>query len=498
MQTILRRLCILLAVPLVANAEHPGKQVYTQLCAACHGANGEGVGNGAFPPMKNSEWVKGDNKKIAQILLHGLKGPVSVAGKTYDLQMPAQGALSSQQKVDVINYIQQQWGGKKKDTFTIKMMEEEIKRSSKRKKPWTAVELESAFPKQGLFKNLLIYEYKGNWKKLPDFTKLKAESVEEEHHGSISLRNIQRNGYFGVVWEGSIELDKAGKYFFELGSDDGSRLIINGKEVINHDGTHGVGIIKKGTANLDKGEQQIRFEYFEYTGDRAISLRFKHESGGWQWLSDENKAVVNKKKAAIPIDLTPKADGQVYIYNNFIEGMNARAVAVGFPGGFSYGFGTSNGELELVWKGKFMNARRHWTSRGKGFERPFGDTLTTLSGEKKAAWLVNGAPAKVRFKGYDLDKVGNPTFRYTLNGVEVREKVVPTEGGFDRELSFQSKRAVNLELVLNPAYDAATPNTVGGNLNLEVEGTKVKGATLVKPINVSKSENLKLSYTWTK
>ena len=39
-------------------------------------------------------------------------------------------------------------------------------------------------------------------------------------------------------------------YTFNLGSDDGSRLLVNGKVVVNNDGVHGV-VNKSGSENLE-------------------------------------------------------------------------------------------------------------------------------------------------------------------------------------------------------------------------------------------------------
>ena len=56
---------------------------------------------------------------------------------------------------------------------------------------------------------------------------------------------------------------KSGEYVFEIASDDGARLLINGQKVVEHDGLHGAQL-KKGTTKLKQGEHEIRVEYFAY------------------------------------------------------------------------------------------------------------------------------------------------------------------------------------------------------------------------------------------
>lgn len=61
-----------------------GLDLYEQYCGSCHGLDGLGRGNLA-PPIMNSEYIGGPPARLALILLHGLKGPVHVNGKLYEM-----------------------------------------------------------------------------------------------------------------------------------------------------------------------------------------------------------------------------------------------------------------------------------------------------------------------------------------------------------------------------------------------------------------------------
>jgi hypothetical protein len=72
--------------------------------------------------------------------------------------------------------------------------------------------------------------------------------------------------WFAIDYTGKFWVEKPGKYTWALLSDDGSRLYIDGHQVINNDGQHppkGAG----GTAKLKRGEHRIRISYFQ--GPRA-------------------------------------------------------------------------------------------------------------------------------------------------------------------------------------------------------------------------------------
>ena len=85
-----------------------GKQLYTAHCVACHQTGGTGV-PGVFPPLDGSEWVQGDPRVLANILLHGVEGELSVKGTAYKGAMPAFGRLGDAELAAVANYLRGNW-----------------------------------------------------------------------------------------------------------------------------------------------------------------------------------------------------------------------------------------------------------------------------------------------------------------------------------------------------------------------------------------------------
>jgi mono/diheme cytochrome c family protein len=88
-----------------------GKQLFTANCAACHQANGKGL-PGVFPPLDGSEWVAGDERTVANILLHGVTGEITVMGTTFKGAMPAFPQLSDAELAAVASYIRAEWSNK--------------------------------------------------------------------------------------------------------------------------------------------------------------------------------------------------------------------------------------------------------------------------------------------------------------------------------------------------------------------------------------------------
>jgi cbb3-type cytochrome c oxidase subunit III len=124
-----------------AGAQSPdGKTVYSTTCAACHQATGEGV-EGTYPPLANSEWVNGDDAKVVRIVLHGLTGPVEVAGETYAGMMPPWGGVLKDPDIAaVLTYVRSSWGNKAAPITTAKVAAIRAGTTS-RAAPWTAAEL---------------------------------------------------------------------------------------------------------------------------------------------------------------------------------------------------------------------------------------------------------------------------------------------------------------------------------------------------------------------
>tara|TARA_B100000683_G_C12129576_1_gene407032 strand:- start:21 stop:464 length:444 start_codon:yes stop_codon:yes gene_type:complete len=92
----------------VAEKERSGKEVYQTFCVHCHQANGQGVAT-RYPPLDQSQWLKGDLP--VKIILHGLKGPIEVAGQNYNNVMAPWGrVLTDHEIAGVVNYLRSSWG----------------------------------------------------------------------------------------------------------------------------------------------------------------------------------------------------------------------------------------------------------------------------------------------------------------------------------------------------------------------------------------------------
>jgi len=114
-----------------------GRDVYAVTCAPCHQPNGLGQ-DGLAPPLVDSEWVLGPPTRLVGIVLNGLTGPVSVTGKTYNMDMPALPTLNDDDVAAVLTFVRRNWDhdGSPIDPATVAKA-----RATTRPLPWTEREL---------------------------------------------------------------------------------------------------------------------------------------------------------------------------------------------------------------------------------------------------------------------------------------------------------------------------------------------------------------------
>lgn len=79
---------------------------------------------------------------------------------------------------------------------------------------------------------------------------------------------------FYVNWTGVIRIPKDGAYTFHLESDDGSRLFVEGRQVVDHGGTHDMTEMS-GRAELKAGDHELKVEFFDAEEDAGCILSWE-------------------------------------------------------------------------------------------------------------------------------------------------------------------------------------------------------------------------------
>jgi len=85
-----------------------GARTFTEVCAACHQPQGQGLA-GAFPPLAKSDFLMADKKRAIGILKNGLTGEVTVKGVKFNGVMPKLN-LDAATIASVLTYVRSSFG----------------------------------------------------------------------------------------------------------------------------------------------------------------------------------------------------------------------------------------------------------------------------------------------------------------------------------------------------------------------------------------------------
>jgi mono/diheme cytochrome c family protein/glucose/arabinose dehydrogenase len=142
------------AAPLMAEEQavlDKGREIYTQVCFACHGEDGNGgrvpgsensppIG----PPLAGSPRVTGPSDYVVKVLLHGVTGPLD--GNTYPDAMISMGMQTDEWIAAIGSYVRNAFGNR-----TALIAPADVARirsaTATRKTPWNSAEIVSAVPR---------------------------------------------------------------------------------------------------------------------------------------------------------------------------------------------------------------------------------------------------------------------------------------------------------------------------------------------------------------
>lgn len=152
----------------------------------------------------------------------------------------------------------------------------------------------------------------------------------------------------------------------------------------------------------------------------------------WAYLKDGTKAATPSGVGGQPIELL--AYDEAIIYRNFIDGAGPRAIGVGHPEKANLAWDANHLQLALIWHGAFIDAAKHWSGRGQGYQIPLGDHVVRFTpgvpfarlDSATTVWPKGTAKEQnYQFLGYRLGEKQRPTFMYSLGEIRAEDYIVP-------------------------------------------------------------------------
>jgi len=119
--------------------------------------------------------------------------------------------------------------------------------------------------------------YGGKNSRIPNLNK-KPDSMRIVKNVNYKLTKANFPGFtkadnFAVRWSGELSISRGGSYKFKVMSDDGSRLFLNGKSIVNNDGTHAMRS-REGRATLRVRSYDLILEYFQKEGKAGMVFKY--------------------------------------------------------------------------------------------------------------------------------------------------------------------------------------------------------------------------------
>lgn len=117
--------------------------------------------------------------------------------------------------------------------------------------------------------NVAFAVYDTNGDDFPDFAKEQPVDQGLARGFDVSVAGKENN--YALRFTGFWKVEKTGQYRFFLGSDDGSRLLVDGEELIDNGGIH-PHQDKVGRSQITAGIHEIQVDYFQGGGEASLTV----------------------------------------------------------------------------------------------------------------------------------------------------------------------------------------------------------------------------------
>ena len=160
------------------------------------------------------------------------------------------------------------------------------------------------------------------WKKMPDLESLKVAKTGSARNFDISVSEVKDG--FALRFTGKIKISKKGAYRFFLASDDGSKLFIDGKEIVDHDGIHPMlegGLYPSWASQRWGDNAYVAAWLYDRTGDEfLIDVMRQLKKHGRDWSKDLTELPYREKTKGwnhtahgVNIGMGIKSPGMAYL-----------------------------------------------------------------------------------------------------------------------------------------------------------------------------------------
>lgn len=301
--------------------------------------------------------------------------------------------------------------------------------------------------------------YEGRLEEIPQAT-----PSDEGVVGSLTHHTVAVVDPVLVAYAGAIQIPTTGSYRFSVTLDwitgdphfqdetiGGATVHIGDRLAVRHASNVSEAT---GAIHLDAGAHPFSFVYFKKLGWRAPDVELHVEGPD----TPRHALTASRPPRTPPSPIQVEPRDLPVILRGFVQHgdeKRTRAISVGAPDGVHYSLDTESAALLHLWRGPFVDATPMWHGRGQTQLAVPRGSAVTLSGaptwaileHSDAAWPSAMQP-EIEFQGYELDRMGQPVFRYSQEALSVEDRIVSHQDGryLQRMLVFRSNTTVQGEL----------------------------------------------------
>ena len=286
--------------------------------------------------------------------------------------------------------------------------------------------------------------YKGKFVKEPDYKSIKAITQKTVPDITTNITGLPDNEYL-IRYTGTLHINEPGEYNFIAHTAGGSGSVkINNNTVFALNSKD-----NRGAVNLQQGDWPFEFVYSKYVDWARSSLALNITGPGIREFTISNANSISSTNDADPVLVNATENTILRSFVDLPTGSRVtHSVNVGTPEKIHYTYDMDKGMMVQLWRGNFLDATPMWHERGDGSSRAAGTTQyfgkPALTVERltdvNAAWAGDTTGTGYRPNGYILDEKDRPTFKYTIYGAAVSDKIRVSENGqgIQREITIQN------------------------------------------------------------
>ena len=277
-----------------------------------------------------------------------------------------------------------------------------------------------------------------------DWNKVTIDAEGQEDQ--ITWEVVKTANNFSLLYNGTLEVPKTGKYRFRLTSGGQARLSLKGEEVFPPNW----GLYTK-TLMLDAGLHPFELEYTKAAPWIQGQLGLEVAGKDFRMLA-LNAPSSNITSA--PVDpIYIKSEVEARHLRSFVDFKTpemesskriTNAINIGDPTQLHYSYDLNQGSLVQIWRGDFLNTTPMWHNRGNGVSVPMGAVLQltpvpqVMQVQSDKSLSSSFAKGSYQYKAYRVDENNRPTFQYMAYGLEVNDQILPkiNRQGLQRQLQF--------------------------------------------------------------